>query len=65
MIDIAVSREAQNKQELSDIGLVRSKSNPTDASTNAGNCRTLDDALRAGRLDHPVVQWDIRQGALI
>jgi hypothetical protein len=61
MIDIAVSREAYNTQELSDIGLVRSEYNPADAFTKAGNCRILDNILRTGRLDHPVVQWVIRQ----
>jgi hypothetical protein len=65
MIDIAVSREAYNRQDLSDIGLVRSEFNPADAFTKAGNCQILDAILRTGRLDHPVVQCVIRQGALI
>jgi hypothetical protein len=65
MIDISVSREAYNRQELSDIGLVRSEFDPVDALIKAGNCRILDAILRIGRLDHLVVQWVIRQGALI
>jgi hypothetical protein len=36
MIDIAVSREAYNRQELSDIGLVRSEFNLADAFIKAG-----------------------------
>jgi hypothetical protein len=42
MIDITVSREASNRKELSDIGLVRSEFNPADSFTKAGNYRILD-----------------------
>jgi hypothetical protein len=45
MIDIAISREAYNRKEIFDIGLVRSEFNCADAFTKAGNCRIQDDIL--------------------
>jgi Reverse transcriptase (RNA-dependent DNA polymerase) len=42
MIDITAVREAYFKQEISDVGFVRTKNNPADAFTKVGKCDALE-----------------------
>lgn len=60
MIDIAAAREAYNRKEISNVGLVKSANNLADGLTKPGFCMSLDDVLRTSVDRHPVEQWIIR-----
>lgn len=60
MIDIAAARQAYNRHEISNVGLIASEHNPADPMTKTRGCPALETLLRSG-VDHtPVVQWVIR-----
>ncbi|GAB0497662.1 hypothetical protein MMPV_010067 [Pyropia vietnamensis] len=60
MIDVAAAREAYNRNEISNVGLVKSANNPADGLTKPGFCQSLDDVLRTSVDRHPVEQWIVR-----
>lgn len=60
MIDIAAAREAYNRKEISNVGLVKSANHLADGLTKPGFCMSLDDILRTSVDRHPVEQWIIR-----
>lgn len=60
MIDVAAAREAYNRGEISNVGLVRSEHNVVDGLTKPGFCAAVDRVLRTGMDPHPVAQWIIR-----
>lgn len=60
MIDVAAAREAYNRHEISNVGLVRSEHNVPDGLTKPGPCAALDAVLRIGKDVNPVQQWVIR-----
>jgi len=61
MIDVCVAREAYNRYEISNVGLVLSAQNVADGLTKVGFCKALDDVLNSGYDYSPVQQWIIRQ----
>lgn len=61
MIDIAAAREAYNRNEITNVGLVKSANNLADGLTKPGFCQSLDDVLRTAMDQNPVEQWIIRQ----
>lgn len=61
MIDIAAAREAYNRNEISNVGLVKSANNLADGLTKPGVCQSLDDVLRTSVDRNPVEQWIIRK----
>lgn len=60
LIDIAVVKEAYQKQEISQVGHVFSDQNPADALTKIGNCPALNSILETGQLHLEVNQWVVR-----
>ncbi|OSX76619.1 hypothetical protein BU14_0183s0011 [Porphyra umbilicalis] len=60
LVDIAAARQAYNRQDLSNVGLVASENNIADALRKARGCGALDALLRTGVDRTPVVQWVIR-----
>ena len=59
MIDIAATREAYNKNEILNVGLVRSEHNPADGLTKPKYCKALDTIIETGINNNPVEQWII------
>lgn len=60
MIDIREAREAYGKQEISDVGWIRSEDNPADGLTKPAPCAALERLMDMGSLDTPVQQWVVR-----
>lgn len=63
MIDVAAAREAYKRNEISNVGLVKSEHNVADGLTKPGPCAALEAVLRTGRDTNPVQQWIIRSPA--
>ena len=59
-IDVAAAREAYNRQEISNVGRVKSEHNIADGTTNPGLCPVLEAMMRTGADASPVQQWIIR-----
>lgn len=60
MIDIEAARQAYGKQEISDIGWIRSEDNPADGLTKPAQGASLEKILDSGTIDVPVQQWVVR-----
>ena len=60
MIDVEAAREAYGRQDISDVGWIRSQDNPADGLTKRGRCEPLERFLDTGYLNVPVQQWIIR-----
>lgn len=60
LIDIAAAREAYNRQDLSNVGLVTSEDNMADGLTKTKPCAALDRLLYTGVDCTPVQQWIVR-----
>jgi len=60
MTDVAAAREAYNRNEMSNVGLVKSEHNVADGLTKPRLCSALDAVLRTGKDVNPVEQWMIR-----
>ena len=60
MIDLTASREGYEKNEISDIGLVRSEHNPADGLTKIGKCPALEQLMH-NNCKFPIEQWIVRQ----
>ena len=60
LIDIAAARQAYNRQDMSNVGLIASDNNIADALSKVRGCGALDALLRTGVDRTPVVQWVIR-----
>lgn len=60
MIDIEAARKAHSKQEISDVGWIRSEDNPAHGLTKPTPCPALEKLLDTGRADRPVQQWVVR-----
>jgi len=56
MIDVAAARDAYNKHEISNVGLVKSDHNIADGLTKPGLCSALNTMLRTGVDNNPVQQ---------
>lgn len=56
MIDVAAAREAYNRYEISNVGLVKSEHNVSDGLKKPGLCTALDAALRLWKDVNPVKQ---------
>lgn len=54
MIDIQAAREAYGKQEISDVGWIRSEDNPADGLTKPAPCEALERLLDTGMGNVPV-----------
>ncbi|CDF40899.1 unnamed protein product [Chondrus crispus] len=61
MIDIAASREAYNKHEISNVGLVLSEHNIADGLTKVNRCKALEEVVKTGFDKNPVQQWIFRR----
>lgn len=59
MIDIQAAQEAYGKQEISDVGWIRSEDNPADRTKPAPRA-ALERLMDTGRLDLSVQQWVVR-----
>jgi len=59
MIDAAAARDAHNKHEVSNVGLVKSEDIIAEGLTNPGLCLALDKVLRTGVDKNLVKQWII------
>jgi len=59
VIDVATAREAYNRNEMSNVGLVKSVHNVADGVTKPRLCSELDATLRTGKDVNPVEQWII------
>eukprot|EP00170_Pyropia_yezoensis_P000148 contig_1145_g149 len=60
MVDIAAAREAYNRRDISNVGLIASGDNPADPLTKPRGCPALDAILQTGVDRTPEVQWVIR-----
>lgn len=60
MVDIAAAREAYNRHDISNVGLIATNDNISDACTKRKPCPAMDTLLRTGLYRTPVIQWDIR-----
>ena len=60
MIDVQAAREAYDKQEISDIGWIRSKENPAEELTKSAPCLALDRVMDTGTVNTQVHQWVVR-----
>lgn len=60
MIYVAAAREAYQRNEIFNVGLVKSEHNVADGLTKLGPCAALDTVLRTGKDTNPVQQWIIR-----
>ena len=60
MIDIAAVREAYERYEISNVGLVLSEHNHADALTKPNYSSSLETLLRSGYDKSSVQQWIIR-----
>ena len=63
IIDIVAAREAYNRQEISNVGLVLSEHNIADGLTKIKPNKALDQLLKTGIDSNPVQQWVIRRDA--
>ncbi len=60
MIDVAACREAFDRHEIADIGLIRSEYNLADCMTKIMLPKQLMKVTSTGYLSHPIEQWVIR-----
>lgn len=60
LIDIAAARQAYNRQEISNIGLVSSEDMIADGLTKTTAESSLAELLKSGRSELKVKQWIIR-----
>lgn len=60
MIDIAAAREAYNRHEISNVGLVLSEHNLADSLTKPGIYAALETVVKTGYDRNPVQQWIFR-----
>lgn len=60
MVDVAAAREAYNRQDLSNVYLIASNDNISDAFTKRDGSPALETLLRTGVDATPVIQWVIR-----
>lgn len=61
MIDIHATREAYDRQEITDIGLVRSQYNLADCMTKIMLPKQMIQVMRTSKLSHPVEQFVLRR----
>lgn len=61
MIDISAARQAYGHLEISNIGLIRSTYNVTDAFRKGTKCVALESVVRNGSIRLPVAEWVIRR----
>jgi len=62
LIDVAAAREAYNRREISNVGLVMSDNNIADSLTKVKPSGALEPLLATGVDRTPVEQWVIRPG---
>ena len=60
MDEIMAAREAYNRYEISNVGLVSGKSSPADGLTKPGVCVQLSNLFYRGKDNTHVLQWIIR-----
>lgn len=63
MIDVAAAREAYNRHEISNVGLVQSEHNIADGLTKPGQCAALSAMMKTAKDVNPVQQWVTRTDA--
>lgn len=61
MVDISVVREVYERQEMCDVGYVRSQFNPSDDFTKLMKPNPLTRIIQDNTCDLPIEQWVIRQ----
>ena len=57
MIDLETVREAYRKQEIMNIGFIRTQFNPADALTKLMTSHILQHMLIHSKIEHPIEQW--------
>ena len=57
MIDLKVVKDSYHRNELRNIGFIRSENNPADALTKVKKCPVLDQVLADSALHHRIEQW--------
>ena len=60
MIDLAASKQAFNRKEITDLGLVRTNHMLADCFTKVMKPTQLVDAMKSGILDHAIENWIVR-----
>ncbi len=60
MIDIAATREAYYRNEISNVNLVSGDVNPADVLTKPGFCDALFNLIVTGFDNKPILQWIYR-----
>ncbi len=63
MIDVAAAREAYNRHEISNVGLVQSEHNIADGLTKPGQCAAMSAMMKTAKDVNPVQQWITRTDA--
>ena len=61
MIDIRVVKDSYHRNEIENIGFIRSEYNPADALTKVKPSSILEIIMSSSQLIHPVEQWIQRQ----
>ena len=62
MVELLAARQAYNRHEISNVGLVAGESNPADRLTKPGICKHLNELIYRGADKTQVVQWIYRMG---
>ena len=57
IIDIKVVRDSFQRNELRNIGFIRTENNPADTLTKVKRCPVLDQILTYSTLPRPIEQW--------
>lgn len=60
MIDVTAARQAYNRHEISNVGLVQSEHNIADGLTKPGQCAALSTMMQTAKDVNPVQQWTAR-----
>ena len=60
MIEVTAAREAYNRHEISNVGLVPGDGNPADGLTKPSSCQALHEIMKNGVDDTKVTQWIYR-----
>ena len=61
LIDLFAVREGYRRQDISNIGHIRSEFNPADSFTKLTSSAVLDSVLTDNMLQHPIAKWVICQ----
>lgn len=61
MVETSAAREAYNRHEISNVGLIAGADNPSDGLTKVKKCETLEKLINSGIDNTEATQWIYRQ----